>query len=63
MFNELQKHNKGLGLEIWIMFSAKFEVVLYNKAIDFEIMSNFCIEQFLIWRRFVIQIVGTMDPT
>jgi hypothetical protein len=24
--------------------SFEFEIVLYNKAIDFEIMSNFCIE-------------------
>jgi hypothetical protein len=39
----------------------EFKIVLYNKAVDFKILSNFCIEQFLIWGRFGVYIVGTMD--
>jgi hypothetical protein len=37
------------------------KIVLYNIAVDFEILSNFCIEHFLVWRRFGVHIVGTTD--
>ena len=37
------------------------EFVVYNKGVDFEILSNFYFKQFCIWSRFGVKIVGTMD--
>jgi hypothetical protein len=39
----------------------EFKILLYNKVVGFEIMNNFCIEHFFIWKCFGVQIVGTMD--
>ena len=40
---------------IWI-----YKTLLYAKVVDFEIPDNFCVDYFFIWRRFGVQIVGTM---
>ena len=37
------------------------EFVVYDKGVDFEILSNFYFKQFCIWSRFGVKIVGTMD--
>ena len=36
------------------------EIVVYNKGVDFEILSNFYFKHFF-WSRFGVQIVDTMD--
>ena len=40
---------------IWI-----YKTLLYAKDVDFKILGNFCVDYFFIWRRFGVQIVGTM---
>jgi hypothetical protein len=39
----------------------EFIILLYNKAVGFEILKNLCIEHFLIQKYFNVQIVGTTD--
>ena len=39
----------------------EFTILLGSETLDFKILSNFCIDQFLIWRCFSIQIMGRTD--
>ena len=53
--------SEALGYEILSIFVEAFwiETVPYNQAVDLNILSNFCIEYFLVWRYLGVQIVGT----
>ena len=37
-----------------------YKTLLYAKVVDFEILGNFCVDYFFIWRHFGVQIVGTI---
>ena len=56
----MRSHRKTV---VWYYILPKticiYKTMPYSKVVDFEILVNFCVDHFLIWRRFGVQIVGT----